>query len=154
MEIKTYSQAKHWEIIKDILESDREWKALIWEIGLYEPQRDCDFWDYRVVIYDKDKIVWFAFCGWTSALTNMTTLKQLYVVKDYRSKWVGQKLLNHVEEYYREVKVDYIKITAIEKNEKAISFYKRMWYKICWYEDRGIKYKWKLEKIILFDKKL
>lgn len=154
MNIVTYSQGKHWEIIKEMLENDQDWKALIWEIGLYEPPKDCDFWDYRWVMIDEKKIVWFIFCGWTSSLTNQTTLKQLYVTKDYRKKWVGQKLVEHVEKYYREVWVDYIKITAVEKNTNAVSFYKRLGYIQCWYEDRGIKYKWKLEKIILFDKKL
>ena len=152
MKIEAYSKAKHWEIIKDILENDKEWKALIWEIWLYEPLDDCSFWHYRTVLLKEDQIIWFCFFGGTYSLTNTTTLKQLYIKDWFRKEGWWSKLIKDWEEYYNEVWVDYIKITAISSNKKAINFYKKLWYSECGYEERSIKYKWKLSKAIFFDK--
>ena len=55
-------------------------------------------------------------------------ITELIVTSKIRSKGVGQELINKMEEYFKSIGCEYIKVEAFAYNEKAINFYNKKGY--------------------------
>ena len=55
-------------------------------------------------------------------------ITELIVTNKTRSKGIGQKLINKMEEYFKSIGCEYIFIDVFAYNDKAINFYRKQGY--------------------------
>jgi ribosomal protein S18 acetylase RimI-like enzyme len=103
------------------------------EKDLLDAVGDCPYLDGYVMVVE-DKII-----GYSLVASSYSTeygglcifIEDLYVDKNYRHKGYGSKMLEYIHEKYPAVR---FKLEAEEDNEKALSLYRKMGYKVSGYK--------------------
>lgn len=128
--IKLYEQTKHQAQIRDLLLEDKEWSLNIWIRWIFT-EEDYTYWDYKIVYIEDEKVIWF--CIWDSDNINrFSSISNLYIIPEYRWKWIASKLINNVIDYYSPLWFDICCLVVREDNKQAIKFYNKEWFIETW----------------------
>lgn len=128
--IKLYEQVKYQEQIRDLLLEDKEWAFNIWVRWIFT-EEDYTYWDYKIVCIEDEKIIWF--CIWDSdSINRFSSISSLYIIPEYRWKWIASKLINNVIDYYKPLWFDIYHLVVWEDNKQAIKFYNKEWFIETW----------------------
>jgi ribosomal protein S18 acetylase RimI-like enzyme len=85
--------------------------------------------DMYVSIVD-NKIVGFIMVRADSGIKNKLWINELWILKKYQSQGIGRKLMNEIENIYKNKGIKIFELVADTEKGGAVGFYDKMGYKI------------------------
>lgn len=133
--IKLYRKSVYGDLMEDIMFTDPSGSEFVWDVGVYQAEKDFGFFDYRVVeVWDEWEILGWIFCWSYDAVQCSALIQEIYVCKDSRKKWIASNFIELAEKYYTGIWARTIKLKVFSHNKWAIKLYKKLWFEKMWYQ--------------------
>jgi ribosomal protein S18 acetylase RimI-like enzyme len=81
-------------------------------------------------------------------------MQNIYLQKEYRWKWIGNKLLNFIMDNLNTKWIEKIKIDVLNTNKVAKNIYDKLWFETIWILKKDVYYNWKYYDNIVMEKYL
>ena len=154
MQIELMNKGRHEKYIRWLTFTDSEWLLKLWFCSENEIMEDSKYYEYRLVLLDNESnFIWFIKCT-ANTIDNYFSIKHIYIMKEHRKNGYAEKLIEQVIKYYKKLNCNKCILSVFGNNKKAISVYKRLWFKKMWKIKKNTKINWKWLDLIQMRKKI
>lgn len=149
-EIETYELSRHWKQIEKYNFENKQ-DAIYTANSCFIETKDASYYKPRFVMMNWEDVVWYIFGSFNYSSSD---IDHLCIFKDHRWKWLGKQLLDRFIEYIKLHNQKLVTLICMDENIEAQKFYKKYWFKQCWYNDYSSLIGWKWYKWLVFFKEI